>query len=166
MFQSKLFNVFTIFLFISVVAMLDCAVAGEKTKWHGTGITTNFQQIEVGDDKGHVLAISEAKQVFINDETGEKMVSISKNTIDLNPKVGQVTVKGYGVTTDPNGDKLIRAQEGKAIGKGHMKGTFTYVKGTGKYKDVAGGGTWESWSLAPQVSYYEVVGDLDNWPKQ
>ena len=112
-----------------------------------------------------MLAIYEAKQVFIDDKTGEKMVSISKGALDINPKAGQVTVKGYGVTTDPNGDQLIRKQEGKAIGKGHMKGTWTWIKATGKYKGYKGGGTWESWALTPKISYYEVDGDVD-MPKQ
>lgn len=166
MFRLKLFTVFTLFFFIFVIAMLDCAVAGEKMKFHGTGISSNWQQIEVGDDKGHVLSIFETKQVFINDATGEKMVSVSKNTMDLNPSKGQITVTGYGVTTDPNGDQLIRKQEGKAIGKGHMKGVWSYIKATGKYKGVTGGGTWESWTLAPDTTYYEVVADVENWPKQ
>lgn len=104
--------------------------------------------------------IFEGKQVFIYETTGEKMVTIAKNTMDLNPKAGQITVQGYGVTTDPNGDKLIRKHEGKAIGKGHMKGTWSWVKGTGKYEGTTGGGTWESWSLAPQIGYYEVEGDM------
>ena len=89
------------------------------------------------------------------------MASTSKNTLDINPKTGKVTVKGYGVSTWPNGDTLIRAHEGKMVGKGHMKGTFYYIKGTGKYKGVKGGGTWNSYSLAPQVTYYEVEGEMN-----
>jgi hypothetical protein len=156
----KIISATAIIICILGITTIDCAVAGEKTKWHGTGVTSNWQQIEVGDEKGHVLAIFEGKQVFINETTGEKMVTIAKNTMDLNPKAGQITIQGYGVTTDPNGDKLIRKHEGKAIGKGHMKGTWSCVKGTGKYEGTTGGGTWESWSLAPQIGYYEVEGDM------
>ncbi len=162
---SKIISMTAIITFIFGITTIDCSMAGEKTKWHGTGVTTNWQQIEVGDEEGHVLAIFEIKQIFINEATGEKIVSVAKNTIDLNPKLRRVVSKGYGVTTDPNGDQLIRKQEGKAIGKGHMQGTWSYVKGTGKYQGRTGGGTWESWSLAPQISYYEVEGEVD-MPKQ
>jgi hypothetical protein len=158
---SKLFAVTAMVMFVFGIATFDCAVAGEKQKWHGTGVTTKFEQIEVGDEEGHVLAFMEAKQVFINETTGEKMVSISISTMDLNPKAGLVVVRGYGVGTDPNGDKLIRAHEGKAVGKGHMKGTFSWIKGTGKYQGVKGGGTWESWSLTPQITYYEVEDEME-----
>ena len=163
--RSKIISATTIIIFVFGIAMVNCAVAGEKMKWHGTGVSSNWQQIEVGDEKGHVLAMFETKQIFINETTGEKNVSVSKNTMDINPKAGKMTVTGYGVTIDPNGDQLIRKQEGKAVGKGHMKGTWSYIKATGKHEGTKGGGTWESWSLAPLIVYYEVNGEVDR-PKQ
>ena len=156
MLRFKLFTVIIIVFFLCGIATLNSAVAGEKIKWHGTGVTTKFEQIEVGDEDGHVLAIMVGKQVFINEKTGERTASISVNTVDMNPKAGLFIVEGYGVSTAPNGDKLVRRHEGKAVGKGQMKGTFTWVKGTGQWENIKGGGTWESWSLAPDISYYEV----------
>jgi hypothetical protein len=114
MIRSKLFSAFIVLFFFFGLAPLSSAVAGEKEKWIGTGVTTKFEQIQVGDEEGHVLALMQNKQVFINQKTGEKMASTSTNLIDMNPKAGLLTVSGYGVTTDPNGDKLIRAHEGKA----------------------------------------------------
>lgn len=159
--RSKLLAIFTMALFVFGVAIINYAVAGEKNKWHGTGVTTKWEQIEVGDEEGHVVAIAEAKQVYINEATGDKFVSDAKNTLDINLKTGQGTVKGYGVSTSPNGDIIIRSHEGKTVGKGQMKGTYTYIKGTGKYEGVKGGGTWHSFSLAPQVDYYEVEGEME-----
>ena len=46
---------------------------------------------------------------------------------------------------------------GQAVGKGHYKGTFTYVKGTGQFEGIKGSGTWESWDLSKGISYIEVV---------
>ena len=51
--------------------------------------------------------------------------------------------------------------EGKAVGKDHWKGTYSYIKGTGKYEGVKGAGTWDSYSLAPQIYYYEVEGEME-----
>ena len=161
MLRSKIFTVLTVILFVFGIAMLDCAVAGEKIKLHGTGVGTKWQQMEVGDEEGHVIAISESKQVYFNENTGEKFVSVSLSTFDLNLKTGQGSLKGYGVSTYANGDKSFRTQEGKPVGKGLWKGTWAFTKGTGKYEGVKGGGTWESNSLAPQISYYEVEGEME-----
>ena len=161
MFRSKLFAVTAVVMLVFGIATIDCAVAAEKVKYHGTSVTTNWQQMEVGDEEGHVLATSEAKQIYINEKTGEKLVSICKNTMDINLKTGQGTLKGYGVSTFPNGDKIVRMHEGKPVGKGHWKGTYSYIKGTGKYEGVKGKGIWDSYSLAPQMSYMEVEGKVD-----
>ena len=161
MFRSKLFSVLTVILFVFGIAMIDCAVAGEKIKAHGTSVTTKWHQIEVGDEEGHVIAVSEGKQVYFDEITGDKSSSTSKNIMDINLKTGQGTSKGYGVSIFPNGDKTIRTHEGKPVGKGHWKGTWTYTKGTGKFEGIKGGGTWDSYSLAPQISYMEVEGERE-----
>jgi hypothetical protein len=161
MFRSKIFALTGVVMFIFGIANIDCAAAAEKMKSHGTSITTKWQQMKVGDEEGHVLATSEEKQIYINNKTGEKHVSICINNWDINLKTGQGTLKGYGVSTYPNGDKIFRRHEGKTVGKGHWKGTYSYIKGTGKYERVKGKGIWDAYSLAPQMSYMEVEGKLD-----
>ena len=161
MFRSKLFSVLTVVLFVFGIAMIDCAVAGEKTKLHGTSVGTKWHQLEVGDEDGHVIAITESKAVYFNEKTGEKETMVSKGTMDINLKTGQGTLKGYGVMTSPNGDKRFTMSEGKPVGKGHWKGTYTYTKGTGKLEGIKGGGTWDSYSLAPGISYIETEGERE-----
>ena len=161
MFRSKLFSVLTVVLFVFGIAMIDCAVAGEKMKWHGASFTTNWQQIEVGDEEGHVVVVYEAKQIYFDELTGERWAGPEANMLDINLKTGQGFVQGYGSVTDKDGDKQFRTHEGKPVGKGHWKGTWTCVKGTGKYEGIKGGGTWDSYSLAPQQSYVEVEGEME-----
>jgi hypothetical protein len=162
MIRFKMFSLISVLLFVFGLAMIDCAVAGEKFKSHGVSFVTNWNQIEVGDEEGHVLAIMEQKQLYINDKTGEKMVSSSKNFMDINLKTGQGTLKGYGVETFPNGDKVIRMHEGKPVGKGHWKGTWRIVKGTGTREGVKAEGTWDSYSMGQgQPSYMEVEGEME-----
>ncbi len=86
MFQSKLFNVLTVVLFLCGITMLNCAVAGEKIKWQGTTLTTETKQIEVGDEEGHVLMLSKSKQLYILPD-GTKLVGDSVSTMDINPKM-------------------------------------------------------------------------------
>jgi hypothetical protein len=81
--------------------------------------------------------------------------------MDINLKTGQGSLQGYGVGIDKDGDKSFRTHEGKPVGKGHWKGTWTIVKGTGKYEGTKGGGTWDSYSLTPKQSYVEVEGEME-----
>jgi hypothetical protein len=163
---SKIFALTTAILFVFCMAMIDGAVAGEKLKWHGTSTTIEMKQMEVGDEEGHVMAITKAKQLYINEATGERTTGISVNTMDINPQMKQVSLTGSGWTVDKDGDKIMRTHEGKPVGKGHWKGTWTYIKGTGKYEGIKGTGTWESFSMAQdQPSYLEVLGEVE-YPKQ
>lgn len=161
MLRSKLFTVLTVVLFVFWIAMIDCAVAGEKVKLHATSVTTKSHQMKVGDVEGHMIILSESKQVYFNEKTGEKLTRVGKNIIDINMKTGQGTLKGYGVMTSPNGDKRFTISEGKPVGKGHWKGAYTYTGGTGKFEGIKGGGTWGSTTLAPGISYMEVEGEME-----
>ena len=114
----------------------------------------------MGDEKGHVLAIYNSKQIYFSDITGKKYAGSAVNTMDINLKTGQGSVQGYGVTTDKDGDKTIRTHKGKPVGKGHWKGTWNFIKGTGKYEGVTGEGTWDSYSLGEGQSYIEVEGEM------
>ena len=158
---SRIFSfVFAIFL-ISSITNTDIVIAGEKFKAHGTSYTVKWEQIEVGDEEGHVVGITESKQFYFNETTGEKHPSTSIGIMDINTKTGQASGSGYGVTIDKDGDKMIRTWEGKVVGKGHWKGTYTYVKGTGKFEGIKGGGTWDSYSVAPKQSYLDVEGEWE-----
>ncbi len=39
--MSKILAVTSVVVFVFGIAPIDCAVAGEKMKWHGTGIWLN-----------------------------------------------------------------------------------------------------------------------------
>jgi hypothetical protein len=160
---SKIISATAVIIFVFGISMIDCVVAGEKQKIksHGASVTGKWEQIEVGDEEGHVLVVYDSKQIYFNEITGERSAGPSVNTMDINLKTGQGFVRGYGSTTDKDGDKIFRTHEGKPVGKGHWKGTFIWVKGTGKYEGVKGSGTWDSYSLAPGQSYVEVEGEME-----
>jgi hypothetical protein len=165
MFRFKIFSVISVLLFFFGIATIDCSAA-EKFKAHGVSFHTDTKQLEVGDEEGHVLLLVDEKQLYIDETTGEKTVSTGKNMVDVNFKTGQGALKGYGVETFPNGDKLVRSHEGKIVGKGHWKGTWSIMKGTGKYEGAKGGGTWDSYMMGQdEPSYLEVEGEME-MPKQ
>ena len=160
---SKIFAVTAVVMFVFGIASIDCAVAGEKVKIkaHGAMLNVKWEQIEVGDEEGHVIGIYESKGIAFDEITGARSAERGIGMLDINPKTGLVTSRGYGVTTNKDGDKTVRKVEGKAVGKGHSEGVWTYVKGTGKYEGIKGGGTWSSYSLAPGQSYWEAEGEVE-----
>ena len=164
MFRTKLFTVLTLVLFILGIATINNAVAGEKQKFksHGASYTTASNQIEVGDEEGHVLVIYENRSIYFNEISGERSADRGVGFMDINPnKPGEIFLQGYGVYTDKDGDKMIRTVKGKPVAKGQWKGTWTIKNGTGKYEGAKGGGTWTSYSLAPKQSYVEVEGEME-----
>ena len=160
---SKIFAVTAVVMFVFGIATIDCAVAGEKVKIkaHGANFNVKWEQIEVGDEAGHIIGIYENKGIAFDETTGGRTLDRGIGMMDINPKTGLVTISGYGVFTDKDGDKTVRKIEGKAVGKGHSKGVWTYVKGTGKHEGIKGGGTWSSYSLATGQSYWEAEGEVE-----
>jgi hypothetical protein len=137
------------------------SLAGEKVKLKATAtsVNTKWHEIEVGDEEGHVIAVLQNTQAWVSDITGERSTQFSRATMDLHKKTGQGTMQGYGVMTYSNGDKRFNKWEGKLVGKGIWKGTFTDIGGTGKYEGCTGGGTWESKSLGPGISQVVAEGE-------
>jgi hypothetical protein len=160
---SRIVTTIAVILFLFAISTVDNAQAGEKrkVKSHAASYTTTAHQIKVGDDEGHVLVIYESKSVYFNEITGEKTADSSQGFMDMNPVTKEVTVQGYGVNVDKDGDKSIRTFVGKAVAKDQMKGTWAVKSGTGKFKDSKGGGTWTSYSLAPNQGYNEVEGEIE-----
>ena len=159
---SKIFAMIVVIIFALGIAAMGHALAGEKVKWHVTSFTTETKQMEVGDVEGHVMLLTKQKQLYINEATGEKTVSISVNTMDINPAAKQFSVKGHGWRVDKDGDKIMRVHEGGRVGENHWKGTWQYVKGTGKYEGIKGSGIWDSYSMGPQLpSYQEWEGEVE-----
>ena len=160
---SKIISTIAIVLFLLGSFMVDNALAGEKQKIksHAATYTTTVHQIEVGDYEGHVLVIWENKGVYFNEITGSRSADRSVGFIDANPVTKEVSIQGYGVNADKDGDKMIRTFEGNAVAKGQMKGNWTIKSGTGKYTGAKGGGTWTSYSLAPKQGYNEVEGEVE-----
>jgi hypothetical protein len=164
MFKSKLSIVIAVIVFVLGLANLDGAIAGEKRqiKSHGASYTTTVNQIEVGDEEGHIILIFENATVFFDEARGEKFTDRGVGFMDINPnKPAEMYMTGYGVHTNKDGDKMTRSYKGKPVAKDQWKGVFTITGGTGKYEGVSGSGTWTSNRLTPKQSYVEVEGEME-----
>jgi len=154
--------------FVTIISVLftgfiECVVAGEtiKVKGTATSVRTKWHSIEVGDEEGHIIAIFENTNVYLSDKSDERPTGLSTGFVDMNVKTGKGTIKGYVVSTYPNGDKLFTKTEGKLIGKGQAEGTGVYIGGTGNWEGVKGSAVWKSKSLAPGVSFMEIEGERE-----
>lgn len=164
MYRPKLFIVTAVIVLVFGFTTLDIAAAGEKQemKAHGANYMTEMNQIEVGDEEGHILIIYEQKAIYFDEITGARVADRGVGFMDINPnKPEEIFNQGYGVYTDKDGDKLIRTYKGRPIAEGQWKGVWTIKSGTGKYDGAKGGGTWTSVLLAPKQSYVEVVGEVE-----
>ena len=161
MLKSQIYAVIISLIMIFGLCTADFAMAGEKIKAHGASAVVESEQIEVGDVEGHVIAITKSKAVYFDESTGEITPQISVGLMDFNLNSGMGSGYGYGISTLKNGDKRISRWESKSVEKGHMKGTFTITKGTGKLEGIKGGGTFESYSLGSGQSHVEVEGEFE-----
>ena len=128
------------------------AVAGEKVKGRNAKHTTRWEQIEVGDEEGHVVGIYEAKGI-VSRTDGKTFVTWECGLLDMNLKTGLGSGTGHGVTTDRDGDKMHWTWKGKTVKPGIWEGTLAYVKGTGKYEGIKGKGTYTNYTIAPRQNY-------------
>jgi len=155
MFWSKILSTTAVITFFLGIATIDNGVAGEKqkVKSHETYYTTTAHHIDVGDEEGHMLAIYELRGVSFDEITGERRVNRGVGFSDSNPNKPEENFgRGYVVSTDKDGDKLIMLYEGN---------TWTIIDGTGKYAGAKGDGTVTSYSLAPNQGAAELEGDME-----
>jgi len=138
------------------------SIAQEKIKISGKhyGVTTKVEVIEVDDTEGHILSIAESKGVDV--VTGDYFV----NRGFVDHVKGNGLFIGYQKTVDKDGDVTFRKFEGKSTttlspeGKPITitEGTFSFIKGTGKWENIHGGGTSKAKSIGPGMGIF-----MDDW---
>jgi hypothetical protein len=91
--------------------------------------------------------------------------SKAKRTVDAG--IGDISgsvarVHGYSTDLMDNGDSTIVRYEGtmqmKKDGSGTDKGTWRYVRGTGKFKGITGSGTFKGAAAADGSGWVDVTG--------
>ena len=103
--------------------------------------------IEVPDRPGHALIISERKCTW-----SEPLKILNAHTKDgvaihfTEKMEGELHMHGFEVDTLDDGEKLTFRSMGEVLGEkgpATTKGRWSYMRGTGKYKGIKGGGTYE-----------------------
>jgi hypothetical protein len=155
-------------LFVTMASVLTlCATASlaqEKVevKMRAYAVVTEMERFEVGDTEGHFISILQNKGV----SSDGKFVRYFTTRSDLIK--GNGTLSGYGQYVEvKDGDAIflkfdgsvstIKSPEGKL--KITFKGPYSYTKGTGKYENLQGGGTFSGGYIGKGIMYVDVEGE-------
>ena len=121
--------------------------------------------IEVPDRPGHVLMISKRKCTWT-----EPLVVMDAKTKDgvavsfTEKMEGTLHTHGFEVDTLDNGEKLTWQSMGQVLaekGPATAKGRWSLMRGTGKFKGIKGGGTYEGKLEADDVLTLDLEGVYD-----
>jgi hypothetical protein len=161
---------YRIFAFIALitlafgVALVGNALAGEKVKGRIAAYNVKWEQVQVGDEEGHVLAVVEDKGIsfiLMGRMLPDGMLYRDVTLLDSNLKTWVGSHVTYSEYTDRDGDKYYSMQKGKLVGKGGWEGEWAYIKGIGKFEGIQGKGTWVGLTLSPTQWYVDWEGEMD-----
>ena len=125
--------------------------------------------IEVPDRPGHALSLAQRKcnwtepLVIMGGKTGAK--SKDGVAVSFTEKMeGVLHVHGFETDTLDNGEKLTWQSMGQVLaekGPANTKGRWSLMRGTGKFKGIKGGGTYEGKLDADDVLVLNLEGVYD-----
>jgi hypothetical protein len=146
------------------VALVGDALAGEKGKGRLVCHSVKWQQIEVGDVEGHIVAVSEAAGVFTvleGDKFADGAAIRQVGLYDINTKSRTGTIHGYNEATSLDGAKAYEEWEGQYVPEGGAQGRFAWVRATGKWEGVKFWGTWKSTRISPTQWYSDSEWEVE-----
>jgi hypothetical protein len=144
---------FTALAVAILVVFASMSLAGAETiKEKGRIVyhLTKVEVIPVGDVPGHIIAIADAPGLtFV--ENGEVCTFANKIMFDVTNGSGPHWT--YSVMTYPDKSTRVTKAQGTttalASGESMFEGTVTFIKGTGRFEGIQGGGAYSGKRLAP-----------------
>jgi hypothetical protein len=160
MFKSKIVAIMALIAFVMGFVLVGNVVAGEKFKCRNVWYVTKNEQINVGDETGHVVTLREYKGIVSNMQGktfGEGWVTWCTALLDISPKTG-VAGGGYMTWADKDGDKIYMKWHLKPPGPHPL----TFFKGTGKFEGVQGKATFSVvYTRDPMQFYADWEGEVE-----
>jgi hypothetical protein len=160
--KSKTVGMMALIAFTIGIVLAGDAAAGEIVKDVGRAVfyATAVHQLKVPDVEGHAIVLIEAKGIGFSEKWGS---CLEYEIVTLDLIKGKGTHQGYGQITCPDGSTVTEKFEGKNLGGGpgitgshSSEGTWTYIKGTGKFEGIKGGGTYKSYNMGPGQWYSDA----------
>ena len=162
-FKSKLLLILTTLALILAFGVTT-STAQEKVKMESKyyGVFTKFDQMKPDDTEGHTMSFYEAKGAGTG--SNGDFTFFNQGTSDL--VKGNGPHHGYFKATGKNGHYFSKWQgnvtttkspEGKPIMK--FEGTWSLIKGTGKWENAQGGGTYKGWFIGQGIFINTTEGE-------
>jgi len=138
-------------------------IAGAQTKISGKLTCAKPSVSETGGEGAQMIMFQKANCTWstpftIDGSKPGRTVDVAIG--DMNGSIARN--HGYSTTVMDNGDSTIVRYEGamqmKKDGSGTLKGTWKYVRGTGKFKGISGSGTYKGEGAADRSAWADVSG--------
>jgi hypothetical protein len=141
--------------------------AQTKGSFHETsscGTSSVHQTVTINDDRQHSISLDQrpchSKQpIRLGDLTSSDYIAYGVDDVQKNASID----RGYVVGTMNNGDRYFLSYEGTATMNGnipeHLAGKWKFTGGTGKLKELQGGGKYTAHPTANGGMEFEINGD-------
>jgi hypothetical protein len=151
--KSKIVGIMALIIFTMGMVLVGDTLAGESGKAAGRLVSygTTFHVLKVPDVEGHTIMMWEAKGIGFSEKWGNYLYT-EMGTGDFTKET--ISGQGYLHATFLDGSTYTVKAEGKG-----GKGTWTFIKGTGKLEGIQGGGPYKTNSLAPDRWYTDWEGE-------
>jgi len=138
-------------------------IAGAQTKITGKLTCAKPSVSEAAGDGAHTVMFNRSNCTWATPFTidGSKPGrTVNASIADMNGSMGKD--HGYSTSVMDNGDSTIVRYEGtmqmKKDGSGTYKGTWKYVRATGKFRGISGSGTFKGAAAADGTSWADING--------
>jgi hypothetical protein len=157
--KSKIVGIMALVAFAMGIFLVGDALAGERGKVSNREIwvMTSNQTLKAPDMEGHILSLWEVKGIIFTEKWGACQGYVPATGDFIGPK-GEYTGQGYCLYTYPDGSTTIHKWESK-VREGRKEGTWTYIKGTGRFEGIQGGGTFTWTMVGPDRWYTDIEGE-------
>jgi hypothetical protein len=150
-------------IFVPALLCGMAVIAGAQTKITGKLTCAKPSVSETAGEGAQMIMFQKANCTWTTPFT----IDGSKPGRTVNASIGDVTgsigrAHGYSTSVMDNGDSTIVRYEGtsqmKKDGSATNKGTWRYVRGTGKFRGISGSGTFKGEAAAEGTSWADVSG--------
>jgi hypothetical protein len=155
--KSKIVGIVALIAFTMAILLVGNALAGERGKISSRNVyySPTFHTLKVPDVEDHTIMLYEGKGISFTEKWGACLV-YEAGIVDTIK--GEGTCQGYTQYSFPDGSTTMQKWEGR-LGAARNEGTWTYIKGTGKFNGIQGKGTWKASLMSPERWYSDGVGE-------
>ena len=108
------------------------------------------ERIEVGDVPGHLIGVADGRGL-VSSDTGEVATQLTKLLFDYTN--GSGPFQAYNLISYEDGSTKISKVQGRttaqASGVSTFEGTYTFIKGTGRFEGIQGSASFSGKRTAP-----------------